>query len=180
MNAFESLIATLLQREGYWTSINFKVELTKAEKLKIGRHSSPRWELDVLAYHGSTNELLVVECKSFLDSKGVSYRNGNFGRPKLYKLFTEDVLRKVVFSRLKKQMVQKGYCAKSPSVTLCLAAGQIAKNTDREAMSAHFRKKKWLLFDEKWVLEKLSNSANAGYENDVAHTVAKLILRSSS
>ena len=71
MDAFETVVASILQRQGYWTLTSVKVELTKAEKVKIGRHSSPRWELDVVAYRGKGNEVLAVECKSFLDSPGV-------------------------------------------------------------------------------------------------------------
>jgi hypothetical protein len=40
MDSFEQVIATLLQRQGYWTMTSLKVELTKAEKQKIGRPSS--------------------------------------------------------------------------------------------------------------------------------------------
>jgi len=65
MDAFESLVAMLLRHDGYWTIPSFKVNLTKEEKRAIGRHSSPRWELDLIAYKGSTNEILAVECKSF-------------------------------------------------------------------------------------------------------------------
>jgi len=50
MNAFEALIALLLRRQGYWVQTSFKVKLTKAEKRRIGRPSSPRWELDLVAY----------------------------------------------------------------------------------------------------------------------------------
>ena len=35
MDAFENLVATLLRRDGYWTSTAVKVELTKEEKLEI-------------------------------------------------------------------------------------------------------------------------------------------------
>ena len=34
MDAFESVIAMLLQREGYWVYPRFKVQLTKEEKKK--------------------------------------------------------------------------------------------------------------------------------------------------
>ena len=64
-------------------------------------------------------------------------------------------------------------------VTLCLAAGHIANTTDRAEMAAHFAKHKWKLFDEEWILDRLRGSADAGYENDVTHTVAKLLLRNS-
>src|SRR5262245_43986030 len=59
MDAFESLISMLLRHQGYWTTPSFKVELTKEEKRNIGRTSSPRWELDLVAYKGSTNEVLA-------------------------------------------------------------------------------------------------------------------------
>ena len=42
MDSFEEVIAAILQRKGYWTQTSVKVELTKAEKRKIGRDSSPR------------------------------------------------------------------------------------------------------------------------------------------
>ena len=72
MNSFESLVGMLLEREGFWVRHSVKVNLTKEEKRNIGRPSSPRWELDLVAYKGATNELKIVECKSYLDSVGVS------------------------------------------------------------------------------------------------------------
>ncbi|TWT89758.1 hypothetical protein Mal64_01370 [Pseudobythopirellula maris] len=71
MDAFESLIATILMRDGFWVQTSLNVKLTKSEKVEIGRHSSPRWELDVVAYRPGDNVLRVVECKSYLDSSGV-------------------------------------------------------------------------------------------------------------
>lgn len=180
MDAFESLIAMLLRKEGFWTSRNLKVELTKEEKRKIGRPSSPRWEIDVVAYRGSTNEILAVECKSYLDSRGVLFRHGKFGNPKRFKLFSEDTTRRVVLQRLRKQMVKEGFCASNPKVTLCLAAGHISNSTDMDGMVAHFAKNKWKLFDEQLIVDRLKASADSGYENDVAHVVAKLILRNES
>ena len=32
--------------------------------------------LDIVAYHGATNEIRVVECKSLLDSPGVDEEKG--------------------------------------------------------------------------------------------------------
>lgn len=73
MDAFEQLAAELLFANGWWVQTSVKVELTKEEKKQVGRQSSPRWELDVVAYKGATNEILVIECKSFLDSRGVQW-----------------------------------------------------------------------------------------------------------
>lgn len=60
MEAFEKLVGGLLERQGYWLRYGFKVELSKREKARIDRPSSPRWELDILAYKASSNQLLVV------------------------------------------------------------------------------------------------------------------------
>lgn len=54
MDSFESVVSTILERDGYWVKSTFKVGLTKEEKREIGRPSSPRWELDLVAYKGST------------------------------------------------------------------------------------------------------------------------------
>jgi hypothetical protein len=72
MDSFENLMAILLEREGYWVTTSFKVDLTKSEKIKIGKPTTPRWELDLIAYKAGPNELLIVECKSFLNSIGVT------------------------------------------------------------------------------------------------------------
>lgn len=55
MDSFESLVSSLLRREGYWTETGFKVELTKQDKHRIGRPSLPLWEIDVVAYKGKGN-----------------------------------------------------------------------------------------------------------------------------
>jgi hypothetical protein len=177
MDAFESLISMLLRHDGYWTTPSFKVELTKQEKRLIGRSSSPRWEIDLVAYKGSTNELLAVECKSFLDSTGVIFRNGSFEPTQRYKLFTDPTLRKVVLNRLRRQIVKTGACASAPTVRLCMAAGKIAGKTDRDDFAAHFAKMRWWLFDEEWIKTRLLAASKRGYENDVAFVVSKLLLR---
>lgn len=177
MDAFENLVAMLLKRDGYWTSIGIKVELTKAEKRKIGRASSPRWEIDVVAHKGSTNELLAVECKSFLDSRGVQFCGGGFEPSDRYKLFTDPDLRKTVLGRLRKELVKSGACGRAPKVTLALAAGKIASKTTVDELRSHFQKRGWILIDPEWVYDRLKGASACGYENDMACVVSKLILR---
>ena len=72
MDAFEKLVAEILWAEGHWVQTSVRVNLTKEEKVRIGRPSSPRWEIDVVGYRGRDNILQVVECKSYLDSRGVT------------------------------------------------------------------------------------------------------------
>jgi len=183
MDAFEALVVMLLEHEGYWVKSRFKVELTKEEKRLIDRPSSPRWELDVIAYKGISNELLVVECKSYLDSSGVRARdlnNANERYAERYKLFNDPKLRETVLRRLELQLVNSGACALSPSIRLCLAAGKIATDNDRAKLREHFQTNGWMLFDDEWLHERLMDVSRSGYENEVAAIVAKLLLRNGA
>lgn len=180
MDAFEQLVSEILWMEGYWVRTSVKVELTKEEKKAIGRPSSPRWELDIVAYCGRDNVLRVVECKSYLDSRGVALSafdgsNEPFG--KRFKLFHEKQLRKVVFARLRKQFATSGACRPDPVVKLCLACGRIASDADRERLHKHFAEEDWELWDEPWLRERLRVMSERGYENQVSAVVAKLLLR---
>lgn len=180
MDAFEFLVASLLRKEGYWVDGSYMVELTKEEKVAIGRPSSPRWEVDLIAYKGSENQILAVECKSFLDSMGVRHVGVSGQDPsdsKRYKLFNDPILRKTVLGRLAKQLVAAGAVRKSPKVTLCLATGRIASDADRERIRALFKKNRWKLFDDEWVRARLERCVGDGYQNNVAVVAAKILGR---
>lgn len=156
MDSFEQVVATILDRAGYWTRTSVKVHLTREEKQAIERPSSPRWELDIVAYGGQSNELLVVECKSYLDSAGV--RAASFDGPKAagetrYKLFSDERLRGVVLSRLETQLVEQGFCPAGIKAKLCLAAGNI--HGDPTALHSIFAAKGWKLFDRSWLVSGL-------------------------
>lgn len=177
MDAFESVVSEILWHEGYWVQSSFKVALTKAEKVEIGRGSSPRRELDVVAYSGLRNELLVVECKSYLDSKGVQYSAFTGGKDaERFKLFTDETLRKVVVRRLCRQLVDAGLIREDPCVKFALICGKIIRK-DRQQMLDHFIKNGWSLWDQEWLKQKLREISAGGYENSPVAVVAKLLLR---
>jgi hypothetical protein len=178
LDSFESIIKTIFEKKGYWVKTSFKVNLTKEEKRKIGRPSSPRWELDVVAYKGGSDTLLVIECKSYLDSPGVKVEGLKNGKYKeRYKLFNEEILREVVFARLITQLVESGSCRKSTKLKLCLAAGKVATNKDREEISEYFKSKGWEFYSEEWINNELIKLSKSGYENDVAIVTTKLLTR---
>ena len=180
MNSFESVIKLLLERQGYWVQSNFKVELTKAEKRKIGKPTLPRVDLDALAYKPKKNLVCVVECKSYLDSPGVRLSDFTDGTGKMvdrYKLFTNNKYRSAVFSRLQKQLKETGMCRRSPRIALCLAAGRIASKKERSALREHFHRQHWILWDDEWIREELKKSASSSYEDQVPTIVAKLLTR---
>jgi hypothetical protein len=119
MDAFEQLVAEVLAAQGLWVQTSVKVKLTPEEKRLIGRPTCPRWELDVVAYNAAANELWVLECKSFLDSRGVQLvelQDGNSSNR--YKLFREPILRTTVLQRLALDFVTQGRCPPNPLVKL--------------------------------------------------------------
>jgi hypothetical protein len=178
MDAFESVVATILERDGFWVRTSLKVELTKEEKREIGRPSSPRWEIDIVGYRPGDNLLRVVECKSYLDSRGVSI--AAFDPTKRFanrfKLFNEPTTRTVVFRRLVAQLSESKSIQPNPTVELCLAAGKIV-NDNTEPIRSHFESNGWLLFDPDWLRQQLLHIAADGYDNAIAAVTAKLLLR---
>ena len=176
MHGFESLVGELLEADGYWVRRAYKVQLTKAEKVAIGRPSSPRWELDLIAFRPGANTLLVVECKSYLDSPGVRLTSldGGPGASR-YKLFTEPKLRRVVFARLAKDVLSQRLCSRSPKIRLALAAGRVKGN--ETALAQRCADRGWEFFGPTWLLDRLSGLSEQGYENSVGLMVAKLLIR---
>jgi hypothetical protein len=45
MDSFEQVVSEILWMEGHWVRTSVKIDLTKDDKVQIGRPSSPRWEL---------------------------------------------------------------------------------------------------------------------------------------
>ena len=176
MNGFEALIAELLCDEGYWIRSSVKVALTKDDKRAIGRPSSPRWEIDLVAYHAPENRVMAVECKSYLDNPGVNLADIQGGRyASRYKLFTEPVVREVVLSRLASDLVSDGFCSPDPAVSLALAVGRL--RSDPDTTRAHFDENGWVLLDPQWIHERLNAVSDGGYTDSIAAMVAKVLLR---
>jgi len=109
--------------------MGYKVDLSKEDRRAIGNPTMPRPEIDIIAYKASTNELLIVECKSYLDSGGVkleAFTVASSSHRKLYKLFNRPELYKLVRKRLLQQMKKEGRISSPlPKPKLCLAAGNI-------------------------------------------------------
>jgi hypothetical protein len=181
MDSFEQVVAGLLFREGYWVTQGFKVDLTKKEKARIKRPSCPRWEIDLLAFKGSTSELLAVECKSYLDSYGVR-ASEIISQPiskSRYKLFVDKTLRDTVLRRLSIQIHELGLTSSRVKPRLALAAGKIYSN-DTKKLEQHFSKHGWKLFNVSWLSEKLKLRSEDSYQDSVADVVSKLIFRNTA
>lgn len=180
MDAFEELAAEIFWNEGYWVRTGVKVELTREEKVRIGRHSSPRWEIDLVAWSAARNELLALECKSYLDSGGVHAAHFLPGSKYAhrYKLFHDLVLRSTVLERLRLQCVEQGLCTADAIVRLGLVHGHVTSH-NAPLLARIFEQGGWLLFGPEWLQVHLGRMAAGSYENSTAAVVAKLLLRPS-
>jgi hypothetical protein len=180
MDAFERVVAQILNHQGYWSRTEFKVKLTKEKKREIGVPNSPRWELDVLGYKPATNEILVAECKSYLDSPGLGLTmfDPNSKHSKRLKLFTRPTVRQVVLGRLQLQLLDEKLCRPDPKISLALFAGKTIEPEAQFEDQAE-RDSFWKFFGPSWIREKLIQLSTTGYDSEIASVVSKLILRGS-
>lgn len=179
MDHFESIIATLLEAEGYWVRRSFKVSVTKEEKRQIGKHSIPRPEIDLLALHFSKNEVLALEAKSFLDSPGVKLaqlKEEHEVPEGRYKLFTSVRYRKIVLSRLHQDLIACGMANSDTTISLGLAAGKVYQGQSAP-IHEFMAKRAWLFWSPEDIKQKVTSLAERGYENDPAIITAKILMR---
>jgi len=176
---FEGIIKTILEHEGYWVRQSFKVNLTKQEKKKIGKHSIPRPEIDILAFKPERNRVIAFEAKSFLDSSGVkvsdfeqSYKIPEGG----YKLFTCDNYREIVFNRLKLDLIELGMGTSETQVSLGLIAGKVYQSKSEQIRELLKNRGMEFLSPEE-IKQKVLSLAKMGYENDASIITAKILNR---
>lgn len=180
MDSFQGLVAMLLDREGYWIRRDTRVNLTAGDKLAIGRPTNARWEIAIVAYNGRRQELLAIQCKSFLDSAGVrakAFNGTSSSNRDYYKLFNEETLRRVVLSRLVSQLVQEEFCPDGVTVQLALAAGHIYRG-ETSAIRQKFEDENWKLFDPTWLRQKLQGLSAEPYDDSSVAVTVKLLTRS--
>ena len=179
MNAFEDIVAQILEEEGYWVQKSVKINVTKEEKRMIGKPSIPRPEIDLVAYKASKNVLLLLEVKSYLDSPGVKFEHLAQetkipeGR---YKLFTCANYRKIITNRIMKEFIDKGLINQKTKVRYSLATGKIYSNNEQRIKDL-FKKKGWILFEPKYIKDKIISLSTKGYEDNAVTITAKLILK---
>jgi hypothetical protein len=177
VDAFEQVVAELFWSQGYWVRTSVKVNLTKEEKAAAERPTMPRPEIDLVAYHGGRNHLLALECKSYLDSRGVTYGEvcGDMGST-TYKLFRRPVLRDIVLDALARQSVREGLCRNGVTVQLGMIAGKVAGD-DEPKLRKLFIDRGWYFEGPSWLKAEIRRLSTGSYENQVAAVVSKLLLR---
>lgn len=178
MDSFESIIASFLEERGFWVKRCVKVNISQKDKNKIGLPTMPRPEVDLVAFKPSKRELLLIECKSYLDSLGVQYKDvlGIGKGSKRYKLFTNTNFRRIVTNQILKDYKKAGLLLGKVKVNYGLATGKI-KPGDENKINFYFKKHSWILYTPREISEMLNSLVNKGYEDNPVVLAAKLILR---
>jgi len=146
MNAFEQIAAHFFEVQGYWTRVGTKSMFQrKRSENSETEYATPRSRL--AGFQPGSNQLLVMECKSWLDSTGV--RVANFGEDPVHnkhmKLFNRDGLRELLTSKLLAQLRQEGLLPTTdPSIRYGLVAGKIKAGNEPKIREI-FDAKDWLL-----------------------------------
>jgi len=176
MDAFEHIVSRIFENRGYWVRVGYKVELSAAEKRKLGNPNMPRPEIDVLAYKPEARELLLIECKGFMS--GVlfeSLANAKSRDAFRYQLFHNSLLRNVLRSNLVKQLTAQGLVSrKGCKSQLCLAAARI-RSGDEPKLEKLFKTKRWRLFTPANIVDGLEQLRKTKRENDVVTMMTKLL-----
>ena len=180
MNAFEDIVKLYLEEEGYWVRQSVKVNITKKDKRDIKLPTMPGPEIDLVAYKTESNELLLVEVKSFLDSYGVYFEavsDPEDWLAKRYRLFTDNVFREIVTKRLQEEYLRQGLINTKTKINYALAAGNIHSSQDELKIGEYFSKNGWKLFSPNMIKAKIKELANKGWEDNPITITAKLIMR---
>ena len=177
MDAFEHVVAELFWARGYWVRTSVKVNVTKAEKASVGNPYMPNPEIDLVTYSGGKDRLLALECKSYFDSRGVTYAEVcGSKQSKTYKLFRKPELREMVLNRLQIQLVEQGFCRPGVMTQLDMIAGKVS-GKDEPKLLELFEEQDWVFRGPQWGREELSKLAATGYESQISTVVTKILLR---
>jgi hypothetical protein len=179
VNAFENIVKLYLEEEGYWVRQSVKVDISKEDKKAIGLPTMPRPDIDLVALNVRSNELLLIEVKSLLDSYGVYFEAVSDEKDKLaerYRLFTDSKYRKIVTNRLREAYLKQGLINEQTTINYGLAAGNIHSGNELH-IRAHFLRKGWKLFTPEQIKERVKRLSTKGWEDDLITMTAKLILK---
>jgi hypothetical protein len=179
MDAFEKIIGQLLQEEKYWVKHSVKINLTTGEKRSINKPSTPRPEIDIVAYDVNRDTIYLLEVKSYLDSTGVPYNEVAIEQKEQrgrYKLLTAKNYRSVLSTRLKQQWVEQGLIRSQTKISFGLVAGKIYRDQEQQ-MIEYFNSQGWLFWGPTKIREKMVLLAGKGYENNAVTIAAKILTR---
>jgi hypothetical protein len=172
MDAFEAIVAQVLERDGYWVKRSVKVHCSADEKKQFGGGpSTPTPEIDIVAF--KHHELILFEVKSFLFSTGVKYAGvtgANAKDGKKYKIVNNPAFQRIMTEKLTATLA----VPKNVTVKYGLAAGKIA-TADLQPIRSHFSANPQLvLLTPEDLASKLAQFSDSIYISDHVTLLTKL------
>lgn len=180
MDAFEQIIGQLLVEEKYWVRHSVKIDLTPEEKKRINKPSTPRPEIDIVAFDITTDTIFLLEVKSYIDSPGVVYEHVAISQDEQsgrYKLLTAKNYRKTLAKRLHEDWFKSGHIRKSTKVSFGLIAGKVYRKRELDLQN-YFDQKGWMFWGPTEIKKRILSLAEKGYENNAVTIAAKILSRS--
>ena len=180
MDYFETIVARVLEEDGYWVRRGVRANLSKADKVRLGKPSLPRPEVDLVAYKARSNELVFFEVKSYLDSPGVKVamleQADEWESSNRYKLLTLKDYQRVVTATICKEYVAQGLIRPKPKIRFGLAIGN-APNGELPAIKKLAAKHGWVYLAPDQIRKSIQRLASGPYENSPIVVTAKVLAR---
>lgn len=181
MDQFERLVCVLLEHGGYWVRQSQRVPLDASAKRELQTPNMPNPELDVVAFQPRDNELLVLEVKSYFDSRsGVTLKdiNGtNSGMAEQYRLLHNSQFRDKVEAALIKDLEHHRLLPGTPpKVKYGFVLGRVSEKQS-DAISQYLENRDWQYWGPTEIKKKLTSLASTPYRNDPVVMTVKALLR---
>lgn len=181
MDQFERLVATLLEADGYWVRQSHRIKLTSEEKAEIeSHHTSPRVEIDLIAYKPATNDLQIIEVKSFHDSdSGVTCSDidgTNSNSDKKYPLVRNPARRELTQRLVLRDLQDQGLVTSTAVPSYCLVLGKASPGESNKIRN-YLLSIMWRYWGPEDIKARLQKLAKTGYRDDLVYFTAKSLLR---
>jgi hypothetical protein len=163
--AFEEIVATLLESEGCFVRSNVFLKLPLDIIAEAGLHrNSPSFQIDLIAWHPSNpSRFFVIECKYTDNSDALDY--GTFAG---YRLFNDPSFRAAIEGELRQQRI----VSNGAHITYCLASSS-TQAAHRAAIKSALGHQGMLLLDRAWRARRLLRlGRRPGYGNCLVRALA--------
>lgn len=177
MDVFEQIVARLMEEQGYWVRQGVRANLSKAQKESLGNPTMPRPQVDLVGYSPKQRELVFLEVKSFLDSRGVTLKGLKHwyqSRPNRYKLLNVAQYQGVVTKTILREYRRAGLVTGRILIRVGLAAGNVPQS-ERAPVRTFAQDQGWYYLGPDQIAEGIRRLSRGPYEESAAILTAKLL-----
>lgn len=142
IDTFEQLVGEMFEANGWWIRRNVLLGMPAEAGPEEEKRPARRCQLDLVAYKPSDGIVLAIECKAYLDSRGIGTHNltGSARSRRVLRLFNDRDHNAWVGEELKRRYQELGLCRPGDRVRFALACARIVE-TRRDVLEAWFRER---------------------------------------